>query len=142
MERFATQIYRTQRGAYKKGNVSQKLIAAADNERTHFEKLQVKIENLNGRVYPLGWLFQTGGVVLGACTRLVGINNLLKVDTFVETRAVKDYNSFLNSVAFDADTADMIQRIIQDEEEHINNWKRAREAVTYYKNPPQKIFLK
>ncbi len=141
MERFATQIYRTQQGAYKKGNITQKLTAAAGNEKTHYEKLQAQIENLNGRVYPLGWLFQTGGVALGILTRLSGINNLLKADTFVENRAVKDYNSFLRAIAFDSDTAEMIRKIIQDEEEHIANWRKAQEQVAYFKTPPPRIPL-
>jgi rubrerythrin len=130
MERFATQVYLTQRGAFAGHSMAQKLTEASDNERGHVQKLQARIKKLNGSVYPFGWLFQFMGVIIGLSTRLSGKINLFKADTFVETRAVKDYSNFLKTVPFDPDTVEAIRTIIADEEEHIINWKKARESVT------------
>jgi rubrerythrin len=125
MERFATQIYLTQRGAFKGLPLSQQLTAAAENEREHVQKLQAEIRRLKGVVYPLGWLFQFMGIFLGLITRFIGKRNLLQADTFVETRAVKDYSSFIKAVRFNTETDKMIRSIINDEETHILNWQKA-----------------
>jgi rubrerythrin len=129
MERFATQIYRTQLPSFKESGYSRQLTDASANERTHVDKLKMRIIALNYHVYPLGFLFQSAGVVLGIITRASGKRNLFKADTFVENRAVKDYNGFLKAVAFDADTMGMIRGIIAEEEVHIANWKKAIEMI-------------
>jgi rubrerythrin len=138
MERFATQTYRSQLGAFTDRPISEKLTAASQNERGHVQKLQGLIKKLNGHVYPLGWLFQFLGVVVGWITRLSGHRNLFKADTFVETRAVKDYNGFLKAVPFDANTVEVIRGIIKDEIEHIRNWKQAGESLIVKKTLPSK----
>lgn len=130
MERFATQIYLTQRGAFKGLPLAQQLTDAAENERTHVQKLRAEIKRLKGAVYPLGWLFQFMGIILGTVTRLIGKQNLFKADTFVETRAVKDYRGFLRAVNFEKETDKMIKKIITDEEAHILNWQKARESLS------------
>ena len=129
MERFATQIYRIQKGAFNDGQIEQKLKDASENESGHVQKLQRQIKQLNGKVYPFGFLFQSMGAILGFITRMCGKGNLLKADTFVETRAVRDYSSFLKSVRFDSDTVVLIKKIISDEEVHIINWKKAKESL-------------
>jgi rubrerythrin len=129
MERFATQIYRTQKPAFD-NPVAQQLIGASENEREHVNKLHTQIKKLNGRVYPFGLLFQLVGVILGLITRISGKRNILKADIFVEKRAVHDYNGFLKAVRFDKDTAKLIKKIIKEEELHINKWRKARESLT------------
>jgi demethoxyubiquinone hydroxylase (CLK1/Coq7/Cat5 family) len=129
MERFATQIYLTQKGAFKGLPFPQQLTDAAENERTHVLTLQADIKRLKGRIFPFGWLFQFMGFILGLVTRLIGKQNLFRADTFVETRAVKDYGSFLKAVHFDAETNNIIRKIVADEETHILNWQKARESV-------------
>jgi hypothetical protein len=52
MERFATQVYLTQRGAFKGLPFAQQLTDAAENERGHVQKLQVEIKRSKGVVYP------------------------------------------------------------------------------------------
>jgi hypothetical protein len=47
----------------------------------------------------------------------------------VETRAVKDYGSFLQAVSFDSQTVELIKKIIEDEEFHIVNWRKAGESL-------------
>ncbi len=129
MERFATQIYLTQRGAFRCQVMSQQLKDASDNERGHVQKLRAQIKKLNGSIYPFGWLFQFMGVIAGLGTRLLGKINLFRADTFVEMRAVRDYNGFLKTVHFDTDTVESIRGIIKDEEKHIINWKNVRESL-------------
>lgn len=130
MERFATQIYRTQMATFNGTMIAQQLVDASENEGTHVHKLQTQINKLNGRVYPFGLLFQLMGVILGLITRLSGKRNLLKANTFVETRAVKDYNNFIKDVPFHEDTIKLIRELIIDEEVHIVNWRKARESLT------------
>jgi rubrerythrin len=130
MERFATQIYLTQRGAFSDKQVIQQLIEASANEREHVQKLRTQIKKLIGRVYPCGWLFQFMGVIVGLITRLAGKYNLFRADIFVEKRAVKDYNGFLKARYVDADTDKLLRNIIAEEEVHILNWKKAAESLT------------
>jgi demethoxyubiquinone hydroxylase (CLK1/Coq7/Cat5 family) len=130
MERFATQIYRTQRGAFKGTPLFKQLTDASENEGINVQKLRIQIKKFRGRTYPLGWLFQFVGVILGFITRLCGKRNLFKADTFVEMRAVKDYNGFLKTISFDKDTVDVIRLIIKDEEVHIANWQKACDSFT------------
>ena len=128
MERFATQIYSTQKGAFNGTPLFQQLVEASENESTHVQKLRVQIKKLNGKSYPFGWLFQGIGATLGYITRLSGKQNLFKAASFVEKRAVKDYNGFINSVPFDGETVEMLRSIIADEELHVINWKNAAES--------------
>jgi demethoxyubiquinone hydroxylase (CLK1/Coq7/Cat5 family) len=125
MERFATQIYRTQAPYFKNSVLKKQLIEASENESTHVNKLRAELKRLNYNVYPLGFIFQFAGAILGLITRLSGKRYLFKADIFVEKRAVKDYNGFLNSVKFGKDTTEVIRSIIPDEEVHIANWDKA-----------------
>ena len=131
MERLATQIYLTQRGAFSNKELVQQLTDASANEHEHVEKLRKQIKQLDGSVYPLGFIFQSAGCVLGLITRILGKRTLFKSDVFVEKRAVKDYAGFLKSVPFDAATAAMLRGIIADEEVHITNWQKASERKKY-----------
>jgi demethoxyubiquinone hydroxylase (CLK1/Coq7/Cat5 family) len=129
MERFATQIYLTQMPAFKKDSlINRQLKDASENEKSHVDRLRAQLKKLNQRVYPLGFLFQFGGVTLGVITRLSGKRNLFNTDTFVEKRAIKDYNGFLKSVQFDVDTVALIRGVITEEEIHVENWEKAAET--------------
>lgn len=129
MERFATQIYLTQRGAFSDTSYAQQLTAASANEKEHVQKFQAQIKKLSGNVYPLGFLFQSAGVMLGFVTRFTGKQNLFKADSFVEKRAVKDYNALIQNMKYDKSTIDLINGIIAEEEIHIRNWKNAAESL-------------
>lgn len=130
MERFATQIYLTQKPAFGDTPIARQLVDASENERTHVEKLRTQIGALKGRIYPFGFLFQTMGIILGLLTRLSGKRNLMRADILVEARAVKDYNSFLKKVSFDEDTAGVIRELIADEETHVSNWRETLESLS------------
>jgi bacterioferritin len=129
MERFATQIYRTQRKAFAEEEISERLKAAADNEQQHVNNLKACIVELNGSPSRLGFLFQMTGRVLGFITRIFGKLTILKADVWVEQRAIKDYGFFLNKVEFDEKTVALIRTIIKDEERHVSTWQNSMEIL-------------
>ena len=65
-----------------------------------------------------------------AAAGIFGKEFVLKVDVFVENRAIKDYGTFLNRVKFDEDTVNLINRIIADEVFHKDTWKSSIEELT------------
>jgi bacterioferritin len=130
MERFATQIYLTQRRVFNEESMLKKLNAAADNEQEHVNVLRKRILELQGNRSHIGFLFQTAGRILGNIAGIFGKEFVLKVDVFVENRAINDYGTFLNRVNFDEDTVTLINRIIADEVFHKDTWKSSIEELT------------
>lgn len=135
IECFATQIYRTQFGAFGATVYASLLNAASQNENEHFQKFRTQVKKLSGKISPIGFLFQFMGFVLGNVTRILGKKALFKADTYVETRAVKDYNSFIKHIPLDRDTIKLIRGINNEEEVHVDNWKRAEKALNNKKLP-------
>lgn len=123
MERFATAIYRIQRGGFKEAIIAEKLTYATDNERQHALKLKNRIIELNRNPTRLAFLFQIAGSVMGCLSRCYGKRLLLKTDVAIEKRAVKDYSYFLRTSGLDDKTKLLIKSIIADEEFHIKNWQ-------------------
>ena len=130
MERFATQIYLTQRRVFYEESILKKLNAAAENEQEHVNVLRKRILELQGSRSHLGFLFQTAARILGTLAGCFGKEFVLKVDVFVENRAINDYGAFLNRVEFDEDTVTLINRIIADEIFHKDTWKSSLEEMT------------
>ena len=129
MERFATEIYRTQRSAFTEKGIADKLKAATDNEQQHVNNLQGHILEVNGTPSRLGFLFQIAGRILGLATRSLGKLLILKTDIWVEKRAIRDYRRFLKRVEFDEKSVRLIERIIVDEERHVNTWENSIEIL-------------
>ena len=129
MERFATQIYLTQRSAFSEKEVADKLKAASENEQQHVDDLNSRIRELNSAPSCLGFVFQKVGILAGLKTRLLGRLVILKVDTWIERRAIKDYRTFLRRVDFDDKTVALIERIIVDEERHVDTWEHLVAAM-------------
>jgi demethoxyubiquinone hydroxylase (CLK1/Coq7/Cat5 family) len=130
MERFATQIYRTQCGLFKNTIYHKQLVDASANELEHVQKFQAQIKKLSGTVYPFGFPFKLAGILLGFGTRIMGKKALFKADSFVEKRAVTDYNSFIKNNKYDKNTVEIIRGIISDEEIHIHNWENAANSFS------------
>jgi bacterioferritin len=105
--------------------MADKLRAAAENEQQHTNNLQGRILELNGNPSRLGFLFQIVGSILGLVTRSLGRLFMLKTDIWIEKRAIKDYRSFLKSVGFDEKSVGLIDRIIIDEERHVDTWENS-----------------
>ncbi len=123
MERFATAIYRAQKGGFKNKAIFEKLTYAVDNEQQHALKLNNRITELGDTPSRLAFLFQIAGCLLGGLSRCAGKMIALKTDTTIEKRAVKDYGYFLRTLELDDTTKQLIKSIITDEELHIRNWQ-------------------
>jgi demethoxyubiquinone hydroxylase (CLK1/Coq7/Cat5 family) len=125
MERFATEIYRTQRSAFSETRIAEKLKHATENERQHAENLRNRIVDLKGIPSRFSVLFMIAGKLLGNITRCFGKKLMLRADILIEKRAVKDYGYFLRTMRFGEDTKLQIRSIISDEEQHVQNWESA-----------------
>jgi demethoxyubiquinone hydroxylase (CLK1/Coq7/Cat5 family) len=123
MERFATAIYRVQKGGFKNQAIFAKLTYAVDNEQQHSLKLRNRITELGHTPFRISFLFQFAGSLFGGLSRCFGNTLALKTDTTIEKRAVKDYGYFLRTLELDDTTKQLIKGIITDEEEHIRNWQ-------------------
>ena len=123
MERFATAIYRVQKGGFKNKAIFEKLTYAVDNEQQHALKLKSRITELGNTPSRLAFLFQIAGFLLGGLSRCFSKTLALKTDTAIEKRAVKDYGYFLRTLELDDKTKQLIKNIITDEERHIRNWQ-------------------
>ena len=130
MERFATQIYLTQLSVFDEESILKKLSAAAENEQEHVNVLRKRILELQGSRSHLGFLFQAAARILGTLAGFFGKEFILKVDVFVENRAINDYGAFLRRVKFDEDTVTLINRIIADELFQKDTWKSSLEELT------------
>lgn len=129
LERFATEIYRSQIGAFPQREISDRLKAARDNEQEYIDNLQVRIGELGGTPSWLGFFFQMAGKVEGFTTRLGGKRFILKADTRLEKRAVQDYGGILQRVDFDEKTRTLILKNIEDEKVHIRRWEDSIEIL-------------
>jgi bacterioferritin (cytochrome b1) len=125
MERFATEVYRTQRGAFGKSKLADEFMAATENEHEHAESLRKRVIEIRGVPARMGFLFQLAGIILGILTRIFGKHCMFRADILVEKRAIKDYDSFVSRIDFDEQTIALLRRIIQDEERHVENWQNA-----------------
>jgi len=123
MERFATAIYRVQKGGFKNKAILEKLTYAVDNEQQHALSLRSRIIELGNTTSRLSFLFQIVGCLLGGLSRCLSKTLALKTDTAIEKRAVKDYGYFLRTLELDDKTKQLIKNIITDEELHIRNWQ-------------------
>lgn len=123
MERFATAIYKVQKGVFNDKTVHERLLYAIDNESQHASNLKNRIVELKKAPFPLAFLFQWAGTLLGCISRCFSKEMALKTDTAIEKRAVKDYSYFLRTLDLDDKTQSLIRNIISDEELHIRNWQ-------------------
>lgn len=122
MERLATQLYRMQIRAFREQEIANRLKAAAANEQEHADTLRERIEELKGTPPRTAIFYQMAGALLGFTTTLLGKVFLLKTDTWIEKRAVKDYGDFLQKVDFDEKSVALINKIIEDEKRHVETW--------------------
>jgi len=138
MERFATQIYLTQYRAFARSEIEDKLKKASVNERQHVEYLHKRVIELDGIPSRLGFLFQLAGILMGSITMCLGRLFILKADTWVEKRAIKDYGSFIKKLNFDSETDNLLKKIIADEEQHVETWQN---SIRVLKGEPERAEL-
>ena len=125
MERFATQVYRTQSPAFNGTSVAEKMEFAINNEHEHAENLKRRVVELGGTLSRLGFLFQTIGGLVSIITRCFGRIFMLRVAIRIEERAVKDYSYLVDRIDFDGKSIELIRTIISDEKVHIRNWQNS-----------------
>jgi bacterioferritin len=96
-----------------------------NNEQEHVDDLRARIGELGGTASWQGFFFQMAGKVLGFTTTLLGKMLLLKIDVWIEKRAVRDYGNFLQKVDFDERSRVLIEKNIKDEKIHIIRWEES-----------------
>ena len=128
MERLATNVYKQQIRGFK-GETADTLRKAFENEKEHAGTLAEKLKQLHSAPQAIGFLFSTAGGIAGLFTLVIGKSNLFSIDTYIEKKAVEDYNKFVTNVEFDRETAILLNRIIEDEKRHIDNWTSAKAAL-------------
>ena len=130
MEKFAAQVYRTQRSKFSEKEVLEKFNKAIDNEQQHVNELGLRIKELKSSP-PIwfGLLFQVAGAVAAIIIRSLGRLMIFKSGVWIEKRAIKDYNLFLKKIKFDIETITLIRKIIIDEERHVSTWQNSIEIL-------------
>jgi len=123
MERLATQVYKKQIRRFGEHEIADRLKAAAANEQEHADTLTKRIEELKGTPSRMGIFFQIAGTVLGFKTTLLSKVLLIKIDIWIEKRAVEDYGKFLQKVEFGETSVTLINKIVEDEKRHIETWE-------------------
>ena len=56
---------------------------------------------------------------------LLGKRFTLRSDVWIERMAVKHYTGFLNEIAFDDESKALLEKIVRDEERHIETWRHS-----------------
>ncbi|MFC1949812.1 demethoxyubiquinone hydroxylase family protein [Chloroflexota bacterium] len=125
MERFATQIYLTQRRAFRGSEIEGRLTKASANEQEHVDLLRKRTIELKERPSRIGFLFQLAGIIVGFATLCLGRKFVMKAGIRVERRAIRDYNSFIKRLDFDGETVSLLKQIITDEERHVETWQNS-----------------
>jgi bacterioferritin len=130
VEAMAVQIYRAQMWRLRgRQEIAERLIDATATERRHFDDLVSRVRALGGTPSRLSPLFAVAGWIIGFLPTLIGKVPTLKVNILVEERAVRDYQGFLNSVDFDDESRELMERNMADEKEHIRAWKESIELL-------------
>ena len=123
MERFATAIYKAQTRAFREEEMVNRLTAASLNEQQHVDTLNSQVTKLGGLPSRVGFLFQFAGTISGFVITFFGKVPALRIDVWIEKRAIRDYGNYMQNTQFDEDTAGLLQRIVADEERHVATWQ-------------------
>jgi len=130
VEAMAVQIYRAQMWRFRgRQEIAERLVHATANERKHFDDLTSRVRDLGSTPSRLSPLFAVAGWIMGLLPALAGKVPALNLDIWVEERAVRDYQGFLNVVNFDDESRALMEKNMVDEEEHIRAWKESIELL-------------
>ena len=66
--------------------------------------------------------FGLAGGIAGVLTLILSKKMLLKIDIYIERKAIEDYTKFVNRIKYPEDTAALLTRIINDEKRHVQTW--------------------
>jgi bacterioferritin len=125
VESLAVQIYRAQTWRFRgQPTISEKLDHAIAVEREHRENLEARLKELGGATPTLRYAYAiVGWLLMGFLPALFGKMVLLRVDIWVEEKAVRDYTAFLDKTPFDDQTRALVEKNREDEKEHIRYWQ-------------------
>lgn len=129
MERLATNVYKQQIRTFKGQDIAEQLNKAYENEKEHARTLAKLITVLKGHPARIGVFFGIAGGAAGIATLLIGKTSLLKIDIWIERKAVEDYTKFMSRVKYPEDTAALLIRIVDDEKRHVATWTAAIDAL-------------
>jgi bacterioferritin len=130
VEAMAVQIYRAQMWRFQgRREIAERLVHATAVERRHFDELASRVRELGGTPSRLSPLFAVAGWIIGFLPTLAGKMPALKLDIWVEERAVRDYQSFLDGVSFDDESRALMEKNMADEKEHIRAWEESIELL-------------
>jgi demethoxyubiquinone hydroxylase (CLK1/Coq7/Cat5 family) len=122
LEVMAVNIYRCQITG-RDTPLDRALVAAMCNEMTHAQDFLVKLYEYGMRPSGLRWAYWIVGFLFGAWSRLGGDRSILRMGTWVETKAVRHYAELLEEIEWDEDTRRIIEKNQADEIGHVNRWK-------------------
>jgi len=97
-------------------------IAAMCNEMTHLADFQVKLYEYGWKPNKIRAIFWLGGMAIGTVTRILGIRAVLKSGVWLENRAVNHYKELLETVDWDDDSREMVEKNCSDEMGHVERW--------------------
>lgn len=123
LEVMATEIYRTQQGAFSSPEEKSLMKDAAENEKLHRESFRRLLEQRGGNPTAMRHLFRFAGQLLGRTTSLLGRGMVLRADAAFEKKAFGDYGKFLATTSFSEEEKDFVERFRDDERRHMENWK-------------------
>jgi bacterioferritin len=129
MERLATNVYKQQIRAFKGNDIGDKMQKAYENEKEHAQTLAKLITVLKGHPSQIGAFFGLAGGITGVFTLILSKKMLLKIDIFIEHKAVEDYIKFINTIKYPEDTAALLTRIVDDEKRHVATWTAATDNL-------------
>ncbi|MBT3362868.1 MAG: ferritin-like domain-containing protein [Chloroflexi bacterium] len=130
IERFATEIYRVQRRAFKDKISINKMTAAMHNEQEHIDDLLECIISQGETKSWMGTAFEVMGKFLGFLSTLLGRQFVFWADAKIEQRAIKDYGIFLKTINFDAKSKRIVVKNLNDEKVHLRSWQDALGRLT------------
>jgi bacterioferritin len=134
VECMAVQIYRAQTWRFGgRPAIAEKLAHAIAVEREHRENLGARLKDLGGAPSMLRYGYAIGGwLMMGFTPALFGKMALLRVDIWVEQKAVRDYTAFLDKTPFDEQTRALVEKNREDEKEHVRYWQ---DSIVLLKGP-------
>ena len=129
LELMAQTIYKFQL-TKEPSEVNRQLVAAMCNEMGHYQDFQVKLYEYGFRPSILRPAFWMVGFAFGFGSRLLGKKAMFKTGVWVESKAVHHYAELLETIEWDDETREVIEKDQADEDGHINRWKALLEQAS------------
>ena len=128
LELMAQTIYKFQI-TREKNEVNRQLVAAMCNEMGHYQDFQVKLYEFGFKPSILRAAFWMVGFVFGFGSRVLGPKWIFKTGIWVESKAVHHYAELLETIEWDDETRQVIEKDQADEDGHIERWKKLLESA-------------